>query len=163
MVELIVVMVIIGVLGAIGAGRFFDRSEFDSDVFAEQARALLRHAQKTAIARNAPVHVLLDANRIALCHEASDGDCPAASRVAAPGGAMGAAASSTHCQADGWYCLGRPEGVSYAPSASLRRFFFDPLGRPLTADGSFDGLTLSITGSGKARAVSVTRETGYVQ
>ena len=162
MVELIVVMVLIGILSAVAAGRFFDRSGFDAEGFAEQTRALLRYAQKAAIARNAPVFVQLDDNRIALCYSSPQGNCAPADRVPAPGGQMGGGASEAQCQAPGWFCIGRPEGVQLALSEPMTEFSFNALGSPVAA-GGFGGLTLTITSKGESRTVSVVQETGYVQ
>lgn len=163
MVELIIVMVLIGILSAIAAGRFFDRSGFDAAAFADQTRALLRYAQKAAIARNAPVFVQLDDNRIALCYSAPQGNCAPADRVPSPGGNGGGSASDTHCQAPGWFCIGRPDGVQLALSKPMTEFSFDALGRPAVANGEFAGLSLTITSPGESRTVSVSQETGYVQ
>ncbi|MFN3790623.1 GspH/FimT family pseudopilin [Massilia sp.] len=159
MVELIIVMVLIGILGAIAAGRFFERSGFDAEAFADQARALLRYAQKTAIARNTPVFVQLDDKRIALCADAPKGNCAPADRIAAPASGVGGEASTTHCQDEGWYCLGVPEGVQVSLSTALTEFSFDALGRP-SMPGS---LVLTIASPGESRSVTVHRETGYVQ
>ena len=166
MVELIVVMVLIGILSAVAASRFFDRSGFDAEGFAEQTRALLRYAQKAAIARNAPVFVQLDDNRIALCYSSPQGNCPSEQRVPAPGGQVGGGASEAQCQAPGWFCVGRPEGVQLALSEPMTEFSFDALGRPVAANGGsggFAGLSLTITSKGESRTVSVAQETGYVQ
>lgn len=167
MVELIVVMVLIGILSAVAASRFFDRSGFDAEGFAEQTRALLRYAQKAAIARNAPVFVQLDDDRIALCygspHDAPQGNCAPGQRVPAPGGQIGGGASEARCQAPGWFCIGRPEGVQLALSEAMTEFSFDALGRPVASSGAFGGLSLTITSKGESRTVSVTQETGYVE
>ncbi|MBQ5964126.1 GspH/FimT family pseudopilin [Massilia sp. ZL223] len=166
MVELIVVMVLIGILAAVAASRFFDRTGFDADGFAEQSRALLRYAQKAAIARNAPVFVQLDDNRIALCYSSPrnspQGNCDPTQRVPAPGGQIGGGASETQCQAPGWFCIGRPEGVQLALSEPMTEFSFNALGSPVAA-GGFGGLTMTITSKGESRTVSVVQETGYVQ
>lgn len=163
MVELIIVMVLIGILGAIAAGRFFDRSSFDSAAFADQVRALLRYGQKAAIARNSPVYVLLDDNRIALCYDKPRGDCPPVSLVAPPAGSIGDTASATYCRNERWYCLGLPKGVQMSLSAPMTEFGFDALGRPVATSGSFGGLGIAISGQGDTRSVAVNPETGYVQ
>lgn len=163
MVELIVVMVLIGILSAVAASRFFDRSGFDADGFAEQTRALLRYAQKAAIARNAPVFVQLDDNRIALCYTSPKGNCEPGNRVPAPGGQMGGGATEAQCQAPRWFCIGRPEGVQLALSEPMTEFSFDALGRPAGGENGFGGLVLTISSAGETRTVSVTQETGYVQ
>jgi MSHA pilin protein MshC len=163
MVELIIVMILIGILGAIAGSRFFDRSGFDADAFADQTRALLRYAQKAAIARNNPVFVQLDDNRIALCYDAPLGNCAPANRLAAPAAGVGGKASEIHCQDERWYCLGLPEGVQVALSVALTEFYFDALGRPVTPGGTPGGLVMTITSPGETRTVTVNHETGYVQ
>lgn len=160
MVELIVVMVLIGILAAIAASRFFDRSGFDAAAFTDQARALLRYGQKAAIARNHPVFVQLDDQRIALCYGAPKGNCADADRVAAPASGMGGKATETHCQDERWYCIGVPDGVQVSLSAVLSEFRFDALGRPV---GPRDSLVMTITSAGETRTVTVNQETGYVQ
>lgn len=163
MVELIVVMILIGILGAIGVGTMFDRKSFDAAAFTEQTRALLRYAQKAAIARNTPVWVELDDNRVGLCHVEPHGACPPAHQVPAPGGMVGGAETETHCQSPGWFCIGRPEGVRLQSSQAINQFSFDGLGRPVDKSGPVSGLSLSITGDGETRTITVSEETGYVQ
>lgn len=163
MVELIIVMVLVGILAAVAGGRFFDRSSPDADAFADQARALLRYAQKAAIARNSPVFVQLDDNRIALCYDRPQGNCADANRVAATGSGIGGVASEIHCQDERWYCLGLPQGVQVSLSTPMTEFSFDALGRPFATSGRFDGLTMTIASPGETRTVSVNHETGYVQ
>jgi MSHA pilin protein MshC len=163
MVELIIVIVLVGILAAIGAGRFFDRSGFDAAAFADQSRALLRYAQKAAIARNTPIYVQFDDKRISLCYEAPQGNCAPADRVPAPGGAPGGAASASHCQDARWYCLGLPEGVQLTLSSAMSEFSFDALGRPAVPNGRFEGLVMTVASPGETRSVAVNQETGYVQ
>lgn len=163
MVELIIVIVLIGILGAIATSRFFDRRGFDADAFADQTRALLRYAQKSAIARNTPVFVQLDDKRIALCYAAPQGNCAPVNRIAAPATGVGDEASATHCQDERWFCIGLPEGVRVSLSAALTEFSFDALGRPVGPGGRFDGLAMTIASPGESRTVTVNPETGYVQ
>jgi MSHA pilin protein MshC len=161
MVELIVVMVLIGILGAIAGARFFDRRAFDTGEFAEQARAMLRYAQKEAIAQNRPVYVRLDGSGISLCFENAV-SCQAAQRVLAPGGSnSGSSATKSYCGSSVWYCEARPESITYTSSVS--NLYFDALGRPFDASGvNFAGLALNISGDGGTTTISVSPETGYV-
>jgi MSHA pilin protein MshC len=165
MVELIVVMVLMGILGAIGIGRFFDRSGFDADTFTEQTRAMLRYAQKVAVARNGEVSVRLDGSSVALCLGAG-ANCDSASQVIAPaGGNSGSSATRDRCGGvASWYCEAVPGGISYSLAGAANFFFYDALGRPHTAAGPLadPGLTLTITGDGLTRTVRVEPETGYV-
>jgi MSHA pilin protein MshC len=165
MVELIVVMVLMGLLGAVGIARFFDRTSFDADAFAEQTRAMLRYAQKVAVARNGEVSVRLDGSSVALCL-GPGATCGPGSQVLAPAGNnSGTSATRAACGgASAWYCEGVPDGISYKLDTPATFFFYDALGRPHTASGPLGaaGLTLAIAGDGRQRIVRVEPETGYV-
>jgi MSHA pilin protein MshC len=164
MVELIVVMILIGILGAVGAGRFFDRAAFDVPAYAEQVRAMLRYAQKAAIARNTPVYVRFEENRISLCHAIPSSGCGADRQVAVPGGfSAGDDATRSQCGSGNWYCLGKPTGISWTTSPSPDWLMFDALGRPVLPGNVPGGLALSISGGRDTANVFVTEETGYVQ
>lgn len=171
LVELVVVIVLAGILGAAASARYFDSSGFDAAAYAEQTRTMLRYAQKSAIAQHRPVFVVFGPRRIALCFV--DATCASANHVLAPAGAnSGAKATVAACGAADWYCEATPDRLAYAlPVAGNANFFFDPQGRPFApADGypaagdisSFTGLVLRITGDGVNRDVTVSQETGYV-
>lgn len=168
MVELIAVLIITGVLGAVAAGRYVDRASFEADAFTDQARSMLRYAQKVAIAQNRDVFVRLDGKSIAACFDSA---CSAAGRVFAPAGAdSGSAATLAECgNAAAWFCEAVPQGVSYAASGSLAGFRFDALGRPFnSADSAISGIstfqrsTIAISGDGATRTLTIEPETGYV-
>ncbi|MDC8760400.1 type II secretion system protein [Janthinobacterium sp. hw3] len=163
MVELITVMVIIGILAAVGAARFFDRQGFDADAFTAQVKALLRHGQKVAIAQNRAVFVRLDGQSVALCFDAG-----CASRLQPPSAQnSGSATTLSRCGNDpAWACEGAPAGVTVSGAATFR---FDALGKPFAATdaaeasvSTFRTLALSVSGDGNARPVRVEQETGYV-
>ena len=165
LVELIMVMVIAGVLAAVGGARFFERKSFDASSFAEQTRAMLRYGQKLAIAQNRPVFVHLNNASIALCFGAT-APCTPANQVASAGVNSGAAA----CAPAGWYCMTPPPAIAYtlAP-ATFTTLCYNALGQPgqggandsCTAAG-FAGLSVAITGDTTATVVNVSQETGYV-
>lgn len=168
MVELIVVMILIGILSAIGAARFFNRSGYDAAGFAEQTRAMVRYAQKLAVAQNRPVYVQGAIDGVALCYDAAM-PCPAASVVPAPSGEnSGSAPTRKRClvanqYAARWYCEGWPAGVTMTPvSGTLSPFFFDGLGRPAVSGTGFTGLTVAFSADGLTTQVSIAQETGYV-
>lgn len=161
LVELIVVMIIIGILGAIGAARYFDRRGFDSAGFAEQTRAMLRFGQKLAIGQNRPLFTQLNGSTIALCF-ANTSPCPPADQVPDVGGATG-------CTPSTWYCAAPPGSIAYAVTpASASTICFNALGQPGVAAGTgcnpaaFAGATVNITGDGATTAVNIAAETGYV-
>lgn len=173
MVELVIVIMLIGILGAIGAGRFFERTSFDATATTEQTRGMLRYAQKLAIAQRRPVYVYANSQGAFLCYAAGS-TCGSNDRVPAPGGSnSGSAATAGFCTVAGafggnWFCEGVTRGVTLALSAGTSaNFYFDGLGRPYQAgdagaDSTFTTLTLTIGGDGLNRTISVSPETGYV-
>lgn len=164
MVELIVVLVLVGILAAVGLGRFVDRPAFEVPTYAEQVRAMLRYAQKAAIARNTPVYVRFEDNRISLCHAMPSSGCRADRQVAVPGGFSAADdATRSQCGGGNWYCLGKPAGISWTTSPSPDWLMFDALGRPVLPGNVASGLALSISGGRDTADIVVTEETGYVQ
>lgn len=164
MVELIVVLVLVGIMAAIGMGRFADRTGFDTYSYAEQVRAMLRYAQKSAIARNTPVYVRLEDTRISLCHANPASGCASSALVGNPGGfAPNDEATRNACGSSNWYCLGRPANITWTATPSPDWLMFDALGRPLLPGGAAGGLALAISGGRDSVTISVAQETGYVQ
>ena len=165
LVELIAVIVIVGILGTFAAGRFFERANFDSVAFADQGTALLRYAQKVAIAQNRNVYVRAQANGFALCY---DSGCAAGARVAAPGGTNTAStATMTACANDNsWACEAPPVQVTVTP---LALFYFDALGKPFlatdtppTAKSMFTTRAITVKANASVRSITIEEETGYV-
>lgn len=164
MIELIVVLILIGILSAVGYARFFDRGSFDGDSFAERARTVVRFGQQLAIAQNRPVFVQADGERIGLCF-AGAAPCAAASQVPAAGGAVSSGAASA-CASANWYCEARPATVTLAPPAAT--LCFNALGQPGAYSGGgcltpLSSYAITITAAGVSRSVAVASETGYVQ
>lgn len=161
MVELILVIILVGIIGTMAAGRFMDSTSFSSAAWGDQVRAMLRYGQKLAIAQNRPVFVLLESDRLALCLVAGPA-CPADQRVAAPGGAnSGSSETAARCGANGWMCEALPAGLAMTvPSAHIA---FDALGRASTPDGAAPRLTVQEAGDDTTLlAIAVENETGYV-
>ena len=166
-VELVVVIIIIGVLVATAAGRLMDRNVMDSRTFADQGSALLRYAQKVAIAQNRDVWVVLAAGGIKLCYTKV---CGTADRVLAPGGNnSGSAATIAFCASSpSWACEAPSSGVTLGATLN---FYFDPVGKPFgnldvspTSVSSFvSALAVPVQSPGLAnRVIIVEAETGYV-
>lgn len=164
LVELITVILLIGVLGAVAAGRMVDRGGFDGRAYADQTAAMLRYAQKVAIVQNRDVYVRLNSNGIALCYQAA---CAAGQRVLAAGaGNSGSDATKLRCADPAWACEAPPVGVTVGTTA---QFYFDPVGKPFaladtspTPVSTFTGLTVQISYGSLSRNITVERETGYV-
>lgn len=173
MIELITVIVLMGILGAIGASRFFDNTVFESRAYADQVKSLIRYAQKLAISQNRPVYVSTEATRFAVCF---DPGCAAKNQLAlAPGGGnSGSKATQTYCAINGvdtssWLCEAPPVNVKVAGPglASGAVFYFDSMGRPYNSDdalgaSNFNARTYTFTSGNSSYAVTVETETGYV-
>lgn len=179
LVELITVIVLIGVLSALAAPRFFERSSYDARTFTDQTLAMLRYGQKLAIAQNRPVYVRLDAGKsVALCFAAypSNGSCSSGNQVVPPTSAnSGSGVTLAQCSNQiGWFCEGVPTGLSYTSSLNLVSpnygyFYFDAQGMPFaqadlspTATSTFTRMLIRITGDGSNHDIYVEPETGYV-
>ncbi len=132
--ELVVVIVIASILSAVVISRI-NTQAFDTEGFANRAAAMVRYAQKIAIAQRRTVFVVATASNIKLCY--TDASC--ASPVHEPPGTNA-------------FSYAAPSGVTLS-SAS---FSFNALGQPSAA------VTLTITGD-VARNITVQAETGYVQ
>jgi MSHA pilin protein MshC len=141
LIELIMVMIIIGILAAVAAPRFFDVNVFKSRGFADQVQATLRYAQKEAIARRGFVCVTLAANSIAL----SSGTTSACSggNLALPTGGNSISAPP-----------GSGITLSVLPGPLPVNFSFDALGRTAVLQQ-----TITVLG---ATNIIVEAETGYV-
>ncbi|PWF47729.1 pilus assembly FimT family protein [Massilia glaciei] len=169
LVEMVLVIVIVGILSAVAAARIMDRGVTDSAVFAEQGRAMLRYAQKVAVAQNRDVHVRLDGASISLCYQPGAG-CPAGARVRAPGGANSdSAATKAACGDSTWHCEAPPTNITLTTLPGITAFYFDPIGKPFastdvspTTVSSFTTLTVRVSAGGSNRDTTVERETGYV-
>lgn len=163
LVELITVMVIVGILGAAAAARWFDRGVYDAASFTDQASALIRYGQKVAVAQNRRVFVRLDGASVALCF-AETGACPLNQRVlAASGSNSGEKTTLDRCDQSGsWACEGAPSGVTYVTSPGTGMFFFDALGRPGVGGSGFSKMTMSVKAGANSASVVVEAETGYV-
>jgi len=164
MVELIVVLILVSILAAAAIGRFIDRQAFDVPAYAEQVRAMLRFAQKAAVARNRDVYVRFEDNRIFLCHVAPSNGCAADRQVSIPGAySAGDDASTSQCGSGNWYCIGKPANIAWKAAPSPEWLRFDALGRPFLPGEAPGALTLTITGGTESASVQVLEETGYVQ
>lgn len=69
-IELVLVIVIVAVLGAIAGPRFFDNATFDERAFHDELVASLRYAQKVAVASGCPVQVDITSTSYSLTQQA---------------------------------------------------------------------------------------------
>lgn len=141
LVELVMVIIITGIMAAVVGPKLMNNSDIDARGFADQTKALLRYAQKTAIAQRRIVCVAFTSSQISLSINAIDiAACPGTD-LASPDGKP-------------TYAISAPSGItiSVAPSD----FSFDALGRP------DPNVQHDITIDGAASPIVVERETGYV-
>lgn len=135
--ELVVTIVMIGALAAVALPRFIGRDSFDSRGFYDKSVAVVRMAQKTAVAWRRNVFVCVTATQVTAGTAAGCG-----TPLTNP--ASGSPATET-----------APSGITL----NTVTFSFDRLGRPSAATT----ITFTSTIPGDiTRQVSVTAETGYV-
>jgi MSHA pilin protein MshC len=161
--ELVVVVVILGILAAVAAPRFSDRTTFDAQGFYDQAQAAVRTAQNAAIAKRRAVFVVVDAvaglPRIRGCFDALCAT-PVVTTVTYTKISDGTTTTDLYVEA--------PHGVSLATalvaqgtgtvSAASSFSFVDGSGRPNFTTALF---RFTVTGT-SARVFYVEPETGYV-
>ena len=173
LIELITVIVLIGVLSAIGVSRFFDNTVFQSRAYADQIKSTIRYAQKLAIAQNRVVFVRSQPGGFAVCYNNA---CSAfASLASAPGSSnSGSTATLAFCRLgldyiSTWMCEGTPNGV-VVTSNTVRNefgnagsFSFDAMGRPFNQNGSpLTQMRLTFASGANSFAIVIEPETGYV-
>jgi len=131
MVELVVTLIIVGILAAAAAPRFFDRRTYEARNFLDQTASLLRYAQKAAIAQRRTVCVQFTATAASLRIRATPDVGPCDTDLAGPVGGTP-------------YTVTAPGQASYA--AFPAAISFDALGRPNAAAtiGVAGGLTLTV-------------------
>lgn len=138
LVELVMVMVIVGILAAVVAPRFFSKNVFQSQGFADQVQATLRYAQKEAVAQRSLVCVTIAPASVALAIASSSAAVVCTLPLVLPAGGSSITA---------------PPGVTFASYTSAN-FNFDALGRTATRQ--------TIVVNGAANNIVVEAETGYV-
>jgi MSHA pilin protein MshC len=137
--ELVVVIVVTAILAVAIGARFLSRSTFEARGSFDQAQALVRYAQKAAIAQRRSVFVALNSGVLAACFDAG---CAVAVQDPGSGGALATTP---------------PVGGAFALAPSV--FSFDGLGRPVP-DGQYS-VSVSMSGEG-SRSFTIERGTGYV-
>ena len=146
LIELVVIIVIVGALALVAGPRFMGNESFDSRRFYDKATAIVRFAQKTAVAWRRPVFVCVTVNQVVA---AAAADC-----VPLPNPVSGGLARET-----------APSGVTL----NTVTFGFDGLGRPVDTSippvplAAATTITFTSTIAGDpARTITVAAETGHV-
>jgi MSHA pilin protein MshC len=153
LVEVIVVMLLVGILGAVVGPRFFDLRDYQARRFYDQLQAGLRHAQAVAIAGRGKVQVDLD-NVNAAARTASD--CTASGTALNEPGTSNALLPAP------------PNGISLAVAGQSLplKLCFNALGQPLlasTAAGvAAPSLDITVSGGNQALSLRIEQDTGFI-
>ncbi len=146
LIELIMVIVLLGVLAVFAAPRIFNSSDFNARGFHDETLALLRYAQKTAIAQRRTVCVAFTTNSAALNIASAAANTTCNTALRGPKG-------------DNPGTVTAKSGVTY--SSTPASFNFDGLGQPVNASGA-PVATQTIQVSNAAKSITVETATGYV-
>ena len=148
LIELIMVIVMLGVLAMVAAPKIFNSNDFNARGFHDETLALLRYAQKAAIAQRRTVCVTFTTSSASLTMASA----PATFDCASPVTLRGPTSDTASITAK--------SGVTYsAPQPSA--FNFDGLGQPITSVGVAMA-TQTIQVNNAAKSIKVETVTGYV-
>jgi MSHA pilin protein MshC len=144
MVEAILVIVILGILGALVGPRFFSQVGFSERFFADDALGSLRYAQKLAVATGCQVQVTISGGTYTLNLQNGCSGSTFTTNVQDPG--SGAPS----------YTNSAPAGVTFTSTVSP--IIMDALGRALNSGGTVTDVTVTVG----SRTLSIVGETGFV-
>ena len=134
MVELITVMIIVGIMAAVAAPKFFDNTAYQNRGAADQVKAALRFAQKAAIAER------LQSVSVTIAALSSSSNCN-----------LVISGYSVTCNIS--------NSVTVSP-ALPQTYYFNSKGEPVSSTGTVYPSTQSITVGGITDTIE--QETGYV-
>lgn len=122
LVELIVVIVILGVLSAVAAPKFFDQQEYQERAFKDELVSALRFAQKRAVASGCSMRVEISTTGFDLFRHQNTADCKTAPNLTTPethpsgGNYSGLAPQTLVATTIIFDALGRTRNAAYAVS-----------------------------------------------
>jgi MSHA pilin protein MshC len=137
--ELLMVIVLVAILGAVVIPRLLGGSPFDTLGFVEETQAILRYAHRSALAMQRTVCVAFGANSVTLSYASAYGSSTCDTSLAGPTGSPAA------------YQVTGSGSASFSPIPA--NFSFDRLGQPSA------GQNVTIAGG---RTIRVEPGTGYV-
>ena len=147
LLELVTVLVVVGILAAVAVPRLSDTQIYDQLGLYDNTRAILRYAQKSAIATRRVVCVTftLTSATLTVAQTAGSFNC-GANNLTGPSG-------------ENPYTITAKSSATYAPAPA--DFNFNPLGQPVDAAGSLlPTQTISIADG--VSSIVVEADTGYV-
>lgn len=159
LIELIIVIVLLGVLAVVAAPRFFNNSDFYARGFHDETMALLRYAQKTAVAQRRTVCVTF---AVAAVSTASLRTASAAAVPVCDADLMGPRGDTPGTVRSRSGIIYSPTPATPTPLPNPPAVSFDGLGQPLDVDGlpTTTARTITVIGSGKV--ITIEPVTGYV-
>lgn len=136
LLELVATLVILGILSAVAMSRL-NQPQVDAAWFPDQVRAVVRLAQKQAIAQRARILVVVSASQLSLCYATTPSSftCGTAMSDLVTGSPI---------------VLNAPSGITLG--ATSTPFAFNGLGQPSSA------VSLRVG----SKTIQITAETGYV-
>lgn len=141
MVELVVVVFIVGVLAAVAAPRFFGKQAYSDRGFYDQTLAIMRYAQKSAIALRRNVCGNIASPTINLTYASAAGSGSACNtNLPSPVGDTSP------------FTITAPSGVTLSPTTTIT----------FTALGSVSSASATTTITVSSRTITVETGTGYV-
>jgi MSHA pilin protein MshC len=156
LVEMTAVLVVLGLLAAIAIPRLISGDAFSSLGFYNASQAVVRYAQKVAVAQRRNVFVVVSAGGIAACYDAA-----CTSRVPSPvdpTDPLGAHTNLPDVDAGG-RLLWKNINAATLFLTPVSTFSFNGLGQP--SSGAVIAFNSSVPGD-PPRTITVTAETGYV-
>lgn len=151
LMELILIIVLLGVLSMVAAPRIFNTADFYARGFHDETLALLRYAQKTAIAQRRTVCVTFTVSPVST----------ASLRTAIVEAIGTCSANLVGPRGDTPGTITSRSGVNYSVSPQPA-VSFDGLGQPLDGSGAVIAVTRTITVSGSGKVITIEPATGYV-
>jgi MSHA pilin protein MshC len=151
LVELIMVLVLTGVLAVFAAPRIFNSTDFYARGFHDETMAMLRYAQKTAIAQRRTVCVTF----------AVAGVSTATLRIASAAAVSTCDTNLVGPRGDTPGKITSKTGVNYSASPPSA-VSFDGLGQPLSSAGAVLTSPSTITVAGSGKTITIEPATGYV-
>jgi MSHA pilin protein MshC len=172
LVELITVIVLLGIVSALTASRFFGREAYEASTYAEQLTSMLRYGQKLAVAQNRPVYIRFTNSSVALCFNSIACSLSTDQVIHPSGSNSDNSETKAACNNKQWFCEGLPKGITLnlPPGSAGFGFYFDPLGKPYAlADvypsnvSNFTKMTVGVLSSSSTTTnLIIEQESGYV-
>ena len=152
LVELVTVILLLGIIAAIAAPRFFGRNTFDERGYFETVLSSVRYAQKLAIASGCDIRVNIDATGVQLDQWNDDIGIPCTAGDAVLKDVLRPGSNNAFDESP-------PNGVAIAGAAL---FYFDAIGRPRdVATENLLAVPTSVVIGG--RTLTIENETGFVR